>query len=59
MEEILQHYPQLTEAHIKEAVKYVSDSLKYEVHFKHSLAIFKNSGIRIKKRLKNITTQKT
>ena len=30
IEEILQHYPQLTDAHIKEAVKYVSDSLKYE-----------------------------
>ena len=28
--EILQHYPQITEAHIKEAVKYAADSLRYK-----------------------------
>ena len=33
VEEILQHYPRLTEAHIKEAVKYASDSLKYKEVF--------------------------
>jgi uncharacterized protein (DUF433 family) len=33
VEEILQHYPRLTEAHIKEAVKYASDSLKYKEIF--------------------------
>ncbi|MCP5102429.1 MAG: DUF433 domain-containing protein [bacterium] len=29
-EEILQYYPRLTRAHIKEAVKYAADSLKYK-----------------------------
>jgi len=37
MEEILLHYPQLTGPHIKEALKYASDSLKYkEVFFEIS-----------------------
>ena len=40
-----------------ETLAYLEELKK--VHFKHSLAIFKNSGIRIKKRLKIITTQKT
>lgn len=29
VEEILLHYPQLTESHIKEALTYASDTLKY------------------------------
>jgi uncharacterized protein (DUF433 family) len=33
MEEILLHYPQLTEAQIKEALKCASDSLKYKEVF--------------------------
>jgi uncharacterized protein (DUF433 family) len=33
IEEILQAYPQLTEAHIKEALKYTSDTLKYKEVF--------------------------
>ena len=31
--EILQYYPQITAAHIKEAVKYAADSLKYGEDF--------------------------
>ncbi len=30
MEEICHYYPQLKEAHIKEALKFASDSLKYK-----------------------------
>jgi uncharacterized protein (DUF433 family) len=33
VKEILQNYPRLTEAHIKEAVKYASDCLKYKEEF--------------------------
>ena len=37
MDEILRNYPQLTESHIKEALKYASDSFKYkEVFFEIS-----------------------
>lgn len=33
VEEILHYYPQLTDAHIKEALKYAADSLKYKEVF--------------------------
>lgn len=33
VEEILHHYPQLTESHIQEALKYASDTLKYKEVF--------------------------
>ena len=33
VEEILQHYPQLTADHIKEAIKFASDTLKYKEVF--------------------------
>ncbi len=33
LEEVLQYYPQLSEAHIKEALTFASDSLKYKEVF--------------------------
>ena len=33
VEEILQHYPRLTADHIKEAIKFASDTLKYKEVF--------------------------
>jgi uncharacterized protein (DUF433 family) len=33
VQEILEYYPQISEAHVKEALKYAADSLKYKEVF--------------------------